>query len=124
MRQAARTLDEVLKAINQNGGIKTVIASRLGVARSTVDSYLVRWETARAAYEQEIENNKDLAESVILANIRTAAKMAQQGIIAESGDAWKYLKFKAKERGYVERQEITGADGGAIGITITYEDKD
>jgi len=116
MKQPVNNLDDVIKAIAGSGGIKTAIASRLGVSRPTVDSYLERWKAARAAYEQEVENNKDIAESVILANIRTAAKLAQQGVIAESGDAWKYLKFKARERGYVERQEITGADGGAIEI--------
>jgi len=119
MKPVSNTLDEVVKAIAGSGGIKTAIASRLGVSRQTVDNYLSRWETARAAYEQEVENNKDIAESVILANIRTAAKLAQQGVIAESGDAWKYLKFKARERGYVERMEHTGADGGAIETKAT-----
>jgi len=122
MKQPANTLDDVVKAIAGSGGIKTAIASRLGVNRSTVDNYLNRWETARAAYEQEVENNKDIAESVILANIRTAAKLAQQGVIAESGDAWKYLKFKARERGYVERMEHTGADGGAQVIRVQIGD--
>ena len=34
-----------------------------------------------------------------------------------------WLKCKAKDRGYVERQEVTGADGGApINITIVPAD--
>jgi hypothetical protein len=48
------------------------------------------------------------------------------------GEAWAvcfYLKTQAKDRGYVERQEMTGKDGGAIqqehagkdGGPITYD---
>ena len=124
MKRTTRTLDETVKAINGSGGIKTVIASRLGVSRPTVDAYLERWQTAREAYDQELEQNKDLAESVILSNIRIAAKLAQGGNIADTGDVWKYLKFKAKERGYVERQEITGKDGDVIRVTLKNNDAD
>ena len=120
MEEPKRDLEEVLRAIKNSGGIKTAIASRLGVTRQTVDSYLSRWKTAQAAYEDETEVNLDVAESVIVGNMRNAAKMQQSGGgIVDSGDAWKYLKMKGKERGYVERQELTGADGKEL-PAITY----
>lgn len=124
MKAPAKELDEVVKAITGSGGIKTVIASRLGVSRPTVDAYLKRWSTAQDAYEQELEQNKDLAESVILSNIRIAAKIAQGGNVADTGDVWKFLKFKAKERGYVDRQELTGADGEELIIKYVNDWRD
>lgn len=122
MDETKRTLDDVLAAIKNSGGIKTAIAQRLGVSRQTVDNYLNRWKTAQAAYEEELEINLDVAESVIMGNIRAAAKVAQAGQIADSGDAWRYLKMKGKHRGYVERQEVTGGDGGPLTIRVTVSD--
>ena len=106
MDTTKRELDEVLEAIKDSGAIKTVIAQRLGVTRQTVDNYLSRWKTAQAAYEDEKEINLDLAESVVISNIRTAVKIARSGEVADSGDAWRYLKTKGVERGYSERQQI------------------
>jgi hypothetical protein len=48
-------------------------------------------------------------------------KLRQQ---VQDGEAWavKYiLSTKGKSRGYVERQEVTGKDGGAI--VINWDDK-
>ena len=106
MKPVAKTVDEVTIAIKGSGGIKVVIAQRLGVNRATVDSYLRRWKQAREAYDSEVETTKDFAESVIVGNIRIAAKQAASGEAADSSDAWKYLSFKARERGYVVKKEI------------------
>jgi len=35
-----------------------------------------------------------------------------------------YLKTQAKDRGYVERQEVTGADGGAVMVKWDDENND
>lgn len=106
MNDTKKELEDVLIAVKGSAGIKTVIASRLGVSRQTVDSYLRRWKTAQEAYDEETETNLDIAESVIVGNIRAAAKIVQTKQMADSGDAWKYLKMKGKDRGYVERHEV------------------
>jgi len=106
MKPIANTLENVMTAIKGSGGIKVVIAQRLGVNRSTVDNYLKRWKQAADAYAEEVETTKDYAESVIVGNIRIAAKQAASGEAADSSDAWKYLSFKARERGYVVKKEI------------------
>ncbi len=117
MRDNKRNLEETLTAIRNSGGIKTIIAKRLGVTRQTVDAYLRKWKRAQEAYDEENEINLDVAESVFIGNIRAAAKMQQAtGGIVDSGDAWKYVKMKGKGRGYVERQEVTGADGNELQI--------
>ena len=105
-RNVKCTLEEVLKAIEGSGGIKATIALRLDVSRNTVDNYLKRWATAQEAYTQETETNTDIAESIILGNMQAALQQQRDlkkdnkpGIV-ESGDAWKYLQYKGRTRGY------------------------
>ena len=121
MAKTARTKEEVIEAIRGSGGIKTVIAGRLGVARITVDTYLDRWKIVQDIYNQEVETTKDYAESAIVGNIRLAAKQAAMGNPAETGDAWKYLQMKAKERGYVQKQEIEHS--GSIDVRKLSDDE-
>jgi len=121
-----KDLSEVLTAIKDSDGIKAVIAARLGVTRQTVDSYLVRWKTAQEAYDIEEESTLDLAESLITTNIRNAIKVQERAAqenkpeagVVSSGDAWQMLKTKGKKRGYVDRQEITGNEGGEVIIRV------
>ena len=114
-----RTLDEVLQAIKGSGGIKETIALRLGVVRQTVDNYLDRWATAREAFDQEEEKNLDIAESLILGNMRIELKkQTKKGNDqpVDTSDAWKYLQYRGRKRGYAQtqRNEHTGADGGPV----------
>ena len=132
MADIKRTLDEVLTAIEGSGGIKATIALRLDVSRNTVDNYLKRWATAQEAYTQETETNTDIAESIILGNMQAALqqqrdlKKEQKPAIVESGDAWKYLQYKGRDRGYTPttRTEVTGADGGSVQFVIRGADPD
>ena len=105
--------NDVIAAIEGSGGIKTSIARSLGVHRHTVDGYLARWETVKIAYANECERVLDIAEGVLLKSITKG----------DSADAKWYLTKKGKHRGYVDqRQEITGADGGAIIINWDHDD--
>lgn len=102
------TLEQVLAAIEGSNGIKTTIANKLHVHRDTVDSYLERWATARRAYQSEVEKVGDAAEGVVFS-----------GIFNRDIDTAKwYLRMKCKDRGYVERQEVTGADGKPIDTSV------
>jgi len=108
-------LKTVIAAIEGSGGIKTVIARRLGVVRNTVDNYLNRWASAREAYTREQEKNMDMAESIIFGNMRIALKQQQQNgntEIVDSGDAWKFIQYKGAPRGYIhtQRNENTTVD--------------
>jgi hypothetical protein len=120
-----RTLPEVLQAIKGSGGIKMTIARRLGITRPTLDKYIGQWKSAAVALQEEEENGLDVAESVIKGNIQAAAKLQQQtnyAIIVDSGDAKWYLSRKGRHRGYVERQEVTGAAGDSLQVVIRYAD--
>lgn len=90
------TLEQFLGAIKDSRGIKATIIRRLGCSRKTVDNYLARYATAQAAYDEEIEQVGDIAESLIVddmirnRNVDTAK--------------W-YAKAKLKSRGYTDQVE-------------------
>ena len=113
-----RTREEVVEAIKGTGGIKTLIAQRLGVTRFTFDSYLKRWSTVQDAYSQEREAFIDVAESVVQRNVRLAFQKQQDGEMTDTSDAKWVLSRLGKDRGYSERQEITGPDGEAVPIRV------
>lgn len=107
-----RTVDEVKEAIELNGGLLSFAARSLGISRS--------------ALSERIKKNPDLAAFVQEIREETLDKAENQLIIAmESGDiqAIKFmLRNLGKERGYIERRELTGKDGQAL-MTIGLEER-
>lgn len=117
-----KTLDEVLTAIKGSGGVKYVVAQRLGIARTTLDSYLAKWQTAQAALEAEDESTGDMAEAVIKRNIELAiAEQSEKKVAVDSGDAWRWLRTRRKDR-FAERHEISGPDGETLEINVKVTD--
>jgi hypothetical protein len=108
MAETRHTVAEVITAIDDSSGIKMDIARRLKVHRNTVENYLNRYPTARAAYNREVETVGDIAESVIIKAIRNDDIETSK---------W-YLRMKAKDRGYTERHEITGKNGADVGVVV------
>lgn len=107
------TEDQLIDAIKKNAGIVS------GILQTLKKEYNVEL-TRNAIYERRYDNPKidaafieaeemtaDVAENRLLDAIRSGNMKAVMF----------YLKTKAKKRGYVERQEMTGADGKAITIT-------
>ena len=113
-----------IKAIKKSGGIISTIASRVGCTWNTAQKYIIDHPTVSAAYKDECEVNFDRAEGVLLKNIELAVERQKENKQADSSDAKWYLARKAKDRGYVERQEITGKDGGSVVISWDDTDKD
>jgi predicted transcriptional regulator len=93
--------ESLLAALEKSLGVVTVACKKSGIPRSTYYKWL-KEDNAFLMAVQEIENVAlDFAESQLHKQISensTAATIF-------------YLKTKGKKRGYVERQEITGADG-------------
>lgn len=121
MDEPKRTLEQVLEAIDGSDGIKAVIARRLGVTRPTVDAYLKRWKTAQQAYEQANDAFLDLAESLVVRNIKLGLeeqeKTREQ---VNSGDARWVLTMKGAGRGYAPKQRIE--QEGTLEIKLTWGD--
>lgn len=100
--------NEVVEAIKGSGGFVTAIARRLNCTARHVYNLIQKYESAREALFDEREAMRDMAEGELYKKIKNGDTTA---IIF-------YLKTQAKERGYVERQEVTGAGGGEVTIRI------
>jgi hypothetical protein len=95
-----RPLEQILAAIRGSGGNKSKIARSLHVERGTVDHYLERFALARRQYTVERDSVLDMAEDVIVADIK-------RGNVETA--KW-HLRMQGKDRGYVDRQEIAEVD--------------
>ena len=93
--------ESLLKSLEQSLGIVTVACKKANIPRSTYYKWL-KEDEAFAIEVKDIENIAlDFAESQLHKQI---------GADNTSATIF-YLKTKGKNRGYIERQEITGADG-------------
>ena len=104
-----------LKALESSLGVVTVACKKADIPRSTYYKWLKEDKDFALAVE-DIENIAlDFAESQLHSQIgdgNTSATIF-------------YLKTKGKKRGYIERQEITGADGMPTNFQIEIiENKD
>lgn len=108
------TVEQFTKAIPGSGGIISTIAKRVGCEWNTAKSYIDKHPSVKQAYDDEREQVTDMAETALIKAI-------------QGGDMWAvkyYLSTVGKHRGYVERQEMTGADGNAVTIRIIDETDD
>ena len=105
----------MLKALEKSLGVVTVACRKTEIPRSTFYKWMNEDEEF-ASNVQEIENIAlDFAES----------KLHDQIGGGNTSATIFYLKTKGKKRGYIERQEITGADGMPTNFQIEIiENKD
>jgi AcrR family transcriptional regulator len=109
-----RTNAQIQKALTDARGMVTVAARKLGVSRRTIYNRLEKSEELREALEEARDFTSDVAELKLFQAI-------------EKGEAWAvcfYLKCQAKDRGYVEKQQVehSGADGGPLRFVIERDD--
>jgi hypothetical protein len=110
MTRAVYTAEQFIKAIPGSGGIISTIARRVGCGWHTARDYVDKHPSVKQAYDDECEAVLDLAESKTIKAI-------------EAGDMQTvryYLSTKGRKRGYVERQEVTGGDGGPVTLRVVY----
>ena len=102
----------MIAAINEAQGYVTKASDILGIARKTFYVYLKKYQTAQDALDDAREKRHEWVESKLMKAIKDDNLTA---IIF-------YLKTQAKHLGYVERQELTGADSGPITFNVVYKD--
>lgn len=97
-----------VEAIKKHHGLLTVACKAVGICYDTYRKWYRLDEefhkNVNIALHQSREKTTDLAEGKLFQAID---KGEMTGIIF-------YLKTKGKERGYIERQEITGKDGDGL----------
>jgi hypothetical protein len=96
--------EQFIGAIPGTGGIITAVARRVGCDWDTAKKYIEQHPSVAKAYQNECESVLDLAEAKTIELIKDGdVQMIRY-----------YLSTKGKRRGYVERTEHSGPDGGAI----------
>jgi hypothetical protein len=98
---------DIKKAIEGSGGYISEIARRLKCDWHTADKYI-----------KEFELTEDLVIEDERATDRAEIKLMQAIEDGEIAAIIFRLKTKGKKRGYVERQEVTGANGDKVVINV------
>ena len=91
----------MIDALEKSLGIVTTACKNVGIGRTT----FYEWMKDDKQFEKEVNEIQNIA-----------LDFAESQLHKQIGDASTaatifYLKTKGKKRGYIERQEITGADG-------------
>jgi len=105
-RKAILDSELVAQAITELQGNLAAVAKRFGVARMSVWDLVQKRPSLQKVVRDCREGIKDIAESAL-----------QRAIMA--GEAWAvcfFLKTQAKDRGYIERQEIDTGERKSIVI--------
>lgn len=106
---------EMVKALEKSAGMISVAARSLGCSRQTIYSYADKYPEVKRAIDE--------ARTVMLDDAEH-----QLAIAVQRGDPWA-IKFALKTlgthgRGYVQRREITGANGEEIRISLHYANEE
>ena len=106
---------DIIDAVKQSeNGLPSEVADILECCDATVYNYRNKYPAIQEAFASKKERRKDFVEGELY-------KQIKRGNIAA---IIFYLKTQAKDRGYVERQEVTGADGGAVIVKWDDENND
>ena len=106
------TAEQMIDALAESMGMISPAARKLGCSRDTIRRYLAEYPEIAEAIEDANEEVNDIAELKLLDAIKR-------------GEAWAIcfrLKTKAKNRGYVEKAELTGAHGAPVKIKLVYDE--
>jgi hypothetical protein len=102
------TQEAMIRAIEAANGMIYIAARKLGCSHQTVYNYARRYPAVQKTIDEQRGILLDTAELALLKAIT-------------QGEGWAVcftLKTLGKQRGFVERQEITGADGGALEVKV------
>jgi len=98
------TVEQIDHALRATSGNVAYAARELGASRSTIYRFIENRPTLQQVLVDAREELVDIAESALRREVLNGNITA---IIFT-------LKTQGKARGYVERQEVSGPDGGAI----------
>lgn len=112
----------VIEALGECYGIVTDACKRVGISRSSFYEWMTEDKEFKKAVDEASEQAIDFVEGKLFQKINgiTMGKHDSDGelVVYEVPPSDTaiifYLKTKAKKRGYIERTELTGADGQPV----------
>lgn len=104
--QKRPTVAQVEDAIRKSAGNVTYAAKALGVGRTALHARIAKSPQLQQVLQEERESLVDMAESALRAEVLARNMTAVIWTLKASPEA--------KRRGWGERQEVTGADGGPV----------
>lgn len=107
------TKKEWLEAIEACYGVPTLVAEKLGLKRQAVYKRAKADPQIEAALESAQDRIIDLAEGHLVKDLSKGDQKAYLFV----------LKTLGKKRGYTERHEVSGPDGGPIEVTADELDR-
>ena len=108
MARQKYTPKQVADALTKSKGMVYVAARNLGCAANTIYNYAERYAIVQEVIDQERGMMIDTAEIALWKALQNSEAWAVSLV----------LKTIGKNRGYVERQELTGKDGEKLQPTI------
>ncbi len=102
------TCQRIIKALGESAGLLTLAAKKAGVSYTTINRYAHDFISVQAAIQEAKESMLDFTEGKLYEKIKGG----------DTASILFYLKTQGKARGYTERQELTGADGGNLKVEI------
>ena len=116
------TKKEILEALETYHGIVTDACGKVGLSRSTFYDWLKNDPEFKAAVDEIQDTALDFVESKLFQKINGVAvqtfnSKGEPTVYDQPPSDTAiifYLKTRGKKRGYIERSEITGADGGPV----------
>lgn len=98
------TQEQMIAALKQARGMKAIAARSLGCDWQLVNSYCKKYPAVGKVCEEERQSMVDAAELQLTAAVNRGELPAITFVLRHLG----------RDRGYVERQEVTGPAGGPI----------
>ena len=103
------TAQDVIDALRKTKGMAYLAAKELKCSHTTVYKYIAKHPTVKAEFDYQRGELLDVAEL----KLREAVVKGHQWAIQFA------LRLLGKERGYSERTEVTGKDGGKVEVVVT-----
>ena len=104
-------INDIIAALESVNGMIYLAARKLGCAPNTIYNRMAKSDAIRAAVEDSRGELIDISEQKL-----------RQAVL--NGEPWAValvLKTLGKKRGYVERTELTGADGADLMKTVGFD---
>jgi hypothetical protein len=106
------TVQAIKDAIKLKRGNISAVARSFDVSRNAIDNRINKSDVLKAALQE--------ARNTMLDNAETA--LYDDALNGNTTALIFFLKTQGKSRGYIERQEHTGADGDVIRVTLKHDD--